>query len=175
TYTYPDGDHDCESVAVDSVKGKILLLTKRDTPPVLYELPLIAPTLQSGSNNSSAQMIKQQAKRLGEIAPLPTAVLDYVSIYTWAGFAGKPTAMDISADGLSAVILTYTHAFYFTQTTQGEWLSLFSTTPQQIALPAIKQAEAVGFSQDGQSIYITSEMIPAPVYKMDLNSAGTQQ
>ncbi|WP_372942840.1 hypothetical protein [Shewanella sp.] len=175
TFTYPDGAHDCESVAVDSVKGKILLLTKRDTPPVLYELPLIAPTLQSGSNNSSAQMIKQQAKRLGEIAPLPTAVLDYVSIYTWAGFAGKPTAMDISADGLSAVILTYTHAFYFTQTTQGEWLSLFSTTPQQIALPAIKQAEAVGFSQDGQSIYITSEMIPAPVYKMDLNSAGTQQ
>ena len=120
-------------------------------------------------------MIKQQAKRLGEIAPLPTAVLDYVSIYTWAGFAGKPTAMDISEDGLSAVILTYTHAFYFTQTTQGEWLSLFSTTPQQIALPAIKQAEAVAFSQDGQSIYITSEMIPAPVYKMDLNSAVTQQ
>lgn len=175
TFTYPDGAHDCESVAVDSVKGKILLLTKRDTLPILYELPLIAPTLQSGSNKSSAQMIKQQAKRLGEIAPLPTAVLDYVSIYTWAGFAGKPTAMDISADGLSTVILTYTHAFYFTQTTQGEWLSLFSTTPQQIALPAIKQAEAVAFSQDGQSIYITSEMIPAPVYKMDLNSAGTQQ
>ncbi|WP_418358057.1 hypothetical protein ACNH6B_01905 [Shewanella basaltis] len=175
TFTYPDGAHDCESVAVDSVKGKILLLTKRDTLPILYELPLIAPTLQSGSNKSSAQMIKQQAKRLGEIAPLPTAVLDYVSIYTWAGFAGKPTAMDISEDGLSAVILTYTHAFYFTQTTQGEWLSLFSTTPQQIALPAIKQAEAVAFSQDGQSIYITSEMIPAPVYKMDLNSAVTQQ
>ena len=76
TFTYPDGAHDCESVAVDSVKGKILLLTKRDKLPILYELPLIAPTLQSGSNKSSAQMIKQQAKRLGEIAPLPTAVLE---------------------------------------------------------------------------------------------------
>ena len=44
TFTYPDGAHDCESVAVDSVKGKILLLTKRDKLPILYELPLIAPT-----------------------------------------------------------------------------------------------------------------------------------
>ncbi|AZG74785.1 hypothetical protein [Shewanella livingstonensis] len=178
TFTYPDGSHDCESVAVDSVKGKILLLTKRDTLPILYELPLIAPALgHRASNNSSVQMVSKQAKKLGEIAPLPTAILDYASIYTWIGFAGKPTAMDISADGLSAVVLTYTHAFYFTQTETetGDWLTLFSTTPQQIALPAIKQAEAVGFSQDGQSIYITSETIPAPVYKMDLNSAGTPQ
>ncbi|MGI2170448.1 hypothetical protein ACROAE_09660 [Shewanella sp. MF05960] len=175
TFTYPDGAHDCESVAVDSVKGKILLLTKRDTLPILYELPLMAPSVQSGSNNSPAQVMNKQAKRLGEIAPLPTAVLDYVSIYTWAGFAGKPTAMDISADGLSAVVLTYTHAFYFSRTQPGDWLSLFSTTPLEITLPAIKQAEAVGFSQDGQSIYITSEMIPAPLYKMDLNGAGTPQ
>jgi hypothetical protein len=175
TFTYPDGAHDCESIAVDVAKQKILLLTKRDALPILYALPLIAPTQQSGSNNSSTEKIKQQAQRLGEITPLPTAMLDYVSIYTWAGFAGKPTAMDVSADGLSAVILTYTHAFYFTQATPGDWLSLFSTTPQEIAIPALKQAEAVGFSQDGNSIYITSEMLPAPLYKVDLNGASTLQ
>ncbi|WP_137225055.1 hypothetical protein [Shewanella sp. MEBiC00475] len=175
TFTYPDGAHDCESVAVDLAKQKILLLTKRDKLPILFELPLIAPSGQNASNNSSVEMVNKQAKRLGEIAPLPTAMLDYASIYTWIGFAGKPTAMDISADGLSAVVLTYTHAFYFTQPQPSDWLSLFATQPQQIMLPSIKQAEAVGFSQDGRSIFITSERLPAPLYKMDLNSAGTLQ
>jgi hypothetical protein len=174
TFTYPDGAHDCESVAVDVAKQKILLLSKRDKLPILYELPLIAPSAQGASKNASVQMINKQAKRLGEIAPLPTAMLDYVSIYTWAGFAGKPTAMDISADGLSAVVLTYTHAFYFTQSQPGDWLTLFSTAPQEIALPAIKQAEAVSFSQEGSSIFITSEMLPAPLYKMDLKGFHTQ-
>jgi hypothetical protein len=83
--------------------------------------------------------------------------------------------MDISADGLSAVVLTYTHAFYFTQTEPGDWLTLFATPPQEISLPAIKQAEAVGFSQDGNSVFITSEMIPAPLYKMDLKGADMLQ
>ncbi|MGK0273298.1 MAG: hypothetical protein ACI88H_003978 [Cocleimonas sp.] len=174
TFTYPDGAHDCESVAVDVAKQKIRLLTKRDKLPILYELPLIAPSAQGDSNNASVQMINKQAKRLGEIAPFPTAMLDYVSIYTWAGFAGKPTAMDISADGLSAVVLTYTHAFYFTQSQPGDWVALFSTQPQEIALPAIKQAEAVAFSQEGNSIFITSEMLPAPLYKMDLKAFHTQ-
>ncbi|WP_350431841.1 hypothetical protein ABIS04_17150 [Shewanella sp. H8] len=185
TFTYPDGAHDCESVAVDVAKQKILLLTKRDDLPILYSLPLIDPSLGQTETNhstdslathatntltthSSVQKFNQQAKRLGEIAPLPTAMRDYTSIYTWIGYAGKPTAMDISADGLSAVVLTYTHAFYFTQTQPGDWLSLFATQPQQISLPSIKQAEAVSFSQDGQSIYITSERLPAPLYKVDL-------
>ena len=196
TFTYPDGAHDCESVAVDVPKQKILLLSKRDKLPILYELPLMTPLLgQTETKNlanhstnslathatntltthSSVQKFNQQAKRLGEIAPLPTAMLDYTSIYTWIGYAGKPTAMDISADGLSAVVLTYTHAFYFTQPQPSDWLSLFATQPQQIMLPSIKQAEAVGFSQDGRSIFITSERLPAPLYKMDLNSAGTLQ
>ncbi|MGX9463233.1 hypothetical protein ACWXWU_18655 [Shewanella sp. A14] len=175
TFTYPDGAHDCESVAVDLAKQKILLLTKRDKLPILYELPLMAPSEQSASNNASVEMVNKQAKRVGQIVPLPTAMLDYASIYTWIGFAGKPTAMDISADGLSAVVLTYTHAFYFTQTQPDDWLSLFATQPQQIMLPSIKQAEAVGFSQDGHSIYITSERLPAPLYKMDLKGFHTQQ
>ncbi|WP_434927278.1 hypothetical protein [Shewanella sp. HL-SH2] len=168
-FTYEDGARDSESVAVDVAKQKILLLTKRDKQPILYELPLISPTSKQGlSSSQSVQTFNKQAKRLGEIAPLPTAVLDYASIYTWIGFAGKPTAMDISADGLSAVVLTYTHAFYFSQSQPGDWLTLLSTAPKQINLPSITQAEAVGFSQDGHSIYITSERLPAPLYKVDL-------
>lgn len=182
TFTYGDGAHDSESVAVDVAKQKILLLTKRDKLPILYELPLIDPALgQTESNHSannlaanSTKQFNRQAKKLGEIAPLPSAMLDYTSIYTWIGFAGKPTAMDISADGLSAVVLTYTHAFYFTQTEPGDWLTLFSSPPQQINLPNIRQAEAVGFSQDGRSIYITSENLPAPLYKVDLKAYRTQ-
>lgn len=169
SFTYPDGAHDSESVAVDVAGQKILLLTKRDTVPILYELPLTSPLSDLGQDKS-VQTINKQAKKLGEIAPLPTAVLDYASIYTWIGFAAKPTAMDISADGLSAVVLTYTHAFYYTQLQPGDWLTLFASPPRQITLLSITQAEAVGFSQDGNSIYITSERLPASLYKVDIKT-----
>ena len=39
-FTYEDGPRDCEAVAVDSKNKKILLVSKRTLPPVLYELPL---------------------------------------------------------------------------------------------------------------------------------------
>ena len=39
-FRYEDGPRDCESVAVDEKAGKILLISKRTTPPVIYELPL---------------------------------------------------------------------------------------------------------------------------------------
>ena len=40
-FSYPDRKHDAEGVAVDAAGGKVLVLTKRDHPPLLFELPLI--------------------------------------------------------------------------------------------------------------------------------------
>lgn len=39
-FRFEGGPADCESVAVDAISGKILLLGKRMNPPVLFELPL---------------------------------------------------------------------------------------------------------------------------------------
>ena len=68
--------------------------------------------------------------------------------------------MDISADGLSAIVLTYASAYYYNLEKTSGWLSVFSTPPKEIVLPFLQQAESVCFSKDGTSIYVTSEKTP---------------
>ena len=151
TYTYEDGPRDCESVAVDTAAGKVVLLSKRDRPPVLYELPL--------SEDKDAV-----AKKITEIKPLLQAAGE---ITDFGINTGQPTAMDISADGLSAVVLTYGDAFYYKKEPSKEWADVFTGSPMQIVVPRMRQAESICFSIDGSGIYVTTEQIPAPLYKMD--------
>lgn len=152
TYTYEDGPRDCESVAVDTVADKIILLSKRDIPPVLYELPL--------KKDKNAV-----AKKLIEIKPLPQIVDD---IMDFGSNTGRPTAMDISADGLSAVVLTYGNAFIYKKIPSKKWSDVFTASPKEIFVPRMRQAESICFNRDGLKIYVTSEQIPAPVYEIDM-------
>ena len=156
TYTYEDGPRDCESVAVDTVSEKILLLSKRDAPPVLYELPLKKDK-------------KTVAKRLTEIKPLPERsddILDFRSI------SSQPTGMDIKADGSAAVVITYGNAFYYRKKPSKDWAEVFTSAPEEIIVPRMRQAESICFSRDGAGIYITSEQIPAPLYRLNISGSG---
>ena len=141
-FTYSDGPQDCESVAVDVENKRILLLTKRGNPPILYELPL---HLQA---ETSAQMARPLTK-------MP-------DIY-------KPTGMDLSPDGASLAVLTYTSAFLFMRNPGENWSTALSRKPQQVNFPALAQQEAICFSHDGKSIFVTSEQFPAPLLCIDPN------
>jgi len=138
-FTYEDGARDCESIAVDVTHKKILLLSKRDTPPVLYELPL------------KKKDKKAVAKRVGLFKIIP-----------------QPTAMDIAADGHSAVVLTYHDAYYFHFLNTVDWSEALLSTPKKIQLPYLRQGESICFDAVGKSIYITSEKVPAPLLKVDI-------
>ncbi len=152
TYTYEDGPRDCESVAVDTAAGKILLLSKRDLPPILYELPL------TKEKNAVA-------KKLTGITPLPQRTDEIMDFPVTSNMA---TAMDISADGSAAVVLTYGNAFYYNKKPSQNWSDVFTGSPGEILIPRMRQAESICFSKDGSSIYITTEQLPAPVYKIDI-------
>ena len=152
TYTYEDGPRDCESVAVDTRTGKILLLSKREVPPVLYELPL---TKERNAVAKKLVIIK--------LLPQTTAV-----IMDFSTGSTMPTAMDISADGLSAVVLTYSNALYYEKKPSVEWSEVFKGSPQEIGIPPMRQAESICFGMDDSTIYITSEQLPAPIYRIDL-------
>jgi hypothetical protein len=150
-FTYPDGPHDCEAVAVDIVQQKILLLTKRNWPPVLYELPLTAKG-------------KVVAKKLGEIPELPKPAQSDIRLVKYFNYANQPTGLDISADGLSAVVLTYSDAYYFSVKQQPtNWLTVLSSRPIEVPVPYLTQAEAIGFNQNASSIFVTTEKLPAPL------------
>ena len=157
TYIYEDGPRDCEAVAVDIIHKTIFLLSKRDIPLLLYELPL---TKQKNA----------VAKKCAEIKPLPKrteGITDYVK------YSNQPTAMDISADGLSGVILTYGSAFYYSNKKSADWATVFSGFQRRIMFPLLRQAESVCFDRDGSSIFITSEQIPAPLLKIDVSKLAS--
>ena len=152
TYTYEDGPRDCESIAVDKGAEKILLLSKRDVPPVLYELPL-------------TKKKNAVAKKLTEIKPLPQRT---DLIMDFGVKSDQPTAMDISSDGSSIVVLTYGNAFLYKRKPSEEWSEVFMGSPKEIIVPSMRQAESICFSRDGSNIYVTTEQLPAPLYKFDL-------
>ncbi|MFC1822018.1 hypothetical protein ACFL9T_04870 [Thermodesulfobacteriota bacterium] len=150
-FSYPDGAHDCEAVAVDAVSLRVLLVTKRTVPPILYEVPLIP-----GENHSV-----QKARPVGEIT----------NILLPSSGRGKsfdrPTAMDLSPDGSLAVILTYRHAYLFVRRQGEQWREVFRRIPRHIRLPLLPQAEALCLGPDGRTIFITSERSNPPLYRLE--------
>lgn len=156
--TFPDGAKDCEAVAVDVVNETILLLSKRSIPAVLYSVPL-----QAVAGNQPLV-----AERLGPIAsiPQPTAQ-DLERALPDKNWHWQPTAMDISADGRAAVILTYRAAYVFSRSAAEKWFAALQRRPVRLDLGGLALAESVTFAGDGNSIYITTEGRNPPLVRFD--------
>ncbi|WP_020586178.1 hypothetical protein [Desulfobacter curvatus] len=160
TFRYENGPQDCEAVAVDAANQKIYLLSKRSTPPVLYELPLDMPCKKSMYTARAVAKIKNSSGHPPKAPKKP-----------YANFRSLPTAMDISADGNTLYILTYKHAYVYSRTPDQPWDPVFSNPPLQITLPSASQTlvqrEALGLDQTSGNIFITSEKKPAPIYVVE--------
>ncbi len=160
-FRYPDGPRDVEAVVVDPAGDRALLLSKRDWPPVLYEVPL--------HPSSDGTVL---AKRLGAIESLPAPTREdrnhavFTKEWHW-----QPTGMDISPDGRLAVILTY-RAVYLYRLDPGR--SLYESLSGQaygFGLGNFRNAESVVFSADSNSIFVTLEGRHAPLLRIDINGA----
>lgn len=158
-FMYADGPRDCEAVAVDPLEKKILLLSKRRVPPVLYELPL-------KSESSHALQIARRVTVIENI-PQPT-VDDLIEDPKFGLFRAQPTALDISPDGSLIAVLAYKNAFLYHRPVNEHWSAVFQRPPLLIVLPQLRQAEALCFDARGRSIYVTSEKHPAPIYRLDI-------
>lgn len=161
-YSYPDGPRDAEAVAVDAVNERILILTKRDIPAVLYELPLISDTKKT-----------LVAKRLGAIPSLPLPSKRDVSNATVTkDWYWQPTGMDIAADSASAVILTYSGVYYYARKDNESWLDALQRRPLGLRLRSLRDAEAIAFGQGDDIAFVTSEKKHAPLLRVDLSSVS---
>lgn len=148
TFTYPDGARDCEAVAVDEAAGRILLLSKRSAPPMLYSLPLGPPGDQP-----------LVAKVVGPLVTIPSPS-PFDLLLPYGQFRSQPTAMDLSADGLELLVLTYRHAYLFRRVPGQGWSTVVAESPECIELPdlvTLAQREAACFSADGHSLFVTGE------------------
>jgi hypothetical protein len=158
-FTYEDGSHDCESVAIDLQGQQILLLSKRAVPPILYTLQLFT------QNRDNVQV----AKRLTAVPVIPQPTLqDIMEDPRFGYYRSQPTAIDVSPDGSIAVVLTYKNGYLFQQTAGKDWAQAFKKIPQLIRLPRLRQAEALCFAADGRTLFVTSEKIPAPLLRLDV-------
>jgi hypothetical protein len=138
-FRYEDGAHNCESVAVDTTTKTIYLVSKCRPPTCkVYAIPLPA-------RSPKKPVIAKAVATL----TLPTT-----------------TAMDISADGLRAVVCTYQDAYEYVRRPKETWAHGFSRPPRKLKLPFRTQGESICYGPDGKTLYLTSENLPVPLIKI---------
>ena len=76
------------------------------------------------------------------------------------------TAMDISADGLRAVVLTYGHAREYARGREESWARAFARGERAITMPRREQGETICYGSDGQTLYLTSEGEAQPLWEV---------
>lgn len=130
-FKYEDGrSYDVESVAVDIIRQKIILLTKRTAHAIMFELPL------KPDDDTEIQI----AVKIGELKEIL-----------------KPSALDISADGQLMSINTYgrIHRFrrrIYRNGQQSDWQYDNSLKYKQLFQP-----EAMCLSKDEKYYFVSSE------------------
>jgi hypothetical protein len=147
-FTYEEGPRDCESVAVDEKAGKILLLSKRTSPPFLYELPLKPPGHQPVVARKVGKILDPLA---AGVPPVP--------------FGTQPTGLDLSPDGKMAAVVTYFRVFLFSRAEGESWKTAFARKPVALEPHRLRQAESVGFSRDGKELFAVSEGAKSPLVR----------
>jgi hypothetical protein len=154
-FRWPDGARDCEAVAVDERAGRILLVSKKREPPELFSLPL-----------RPARGILT-ATRLGPLQGVPTATAqEKRENARQARIAHQVTAADVSPDGQTLAVMTYKDLLLYSRQPGEGWAGSVSRPPSLKPLPWLPQAEALGWSADGNSLFATGEFIPAPMYRI---------
>lgn len=155
SFRWPDGPRDCEAVAVDVASERILLLSKRSIPAVLYELPL---------RPASGDVIT--ATRLGRVDSLPQPTADDLArAAPERNWHWQPTALDIAPHGRTAVILTYRAVYHFDRVNDEPWIEALRKPTTIIDLGGIREAEAVALLDD-RSVLVTVEAASAPLYRI---------
>jgi len=164
-FSFPDGPHDVESLAIDPQRPRAYVISKRTTPPALYSVDLRAPGPQT-------------ARLLTAIPRLPVATAAERQIDPrYARYRHQPTAMDIRCGGRELWILTYSSIQRFSRLPGERWSSaLTKRAPVPLSLPAplLPQAEALAFDTHCQSVIVLSEKIPGPIIRYRLGKATEQ-
>lgn len=159
TFSYPDGPRDCEALAVDESAGRILLLSKRSEPPMLYSLPLVPPV-------DDRPLV---ATPLGPLATIPPpSAVDLLLPY--GRYRSQPTAMDLSVAGRELLILTYRHAYLLRRFPGQDWAEALTKPLLAVELPdllTLAQREAACFSADGQNLFVTGEGAGAALLRLE--------
>jgi hypothetical protein len=107
------------------------------------------------------------AKLIGTVPVAGTGELDAMMKKLLGRKIAWPTAMDFSADGRFAVVLTYGSLLLFPRQDRESWPAALQRPPQRLPYHGLVQAEAACFSADSRTIYVASEG-EQPLVRYDL-------
>lgn len=145
-FRYADGPHDCEAIAVDETRRTVLLVAKQwPFQCKVYELPL--------DTNLPAATVRVAQPYAHIPAPFVTGI-------------------DISVVGDRMAVVNYTTVYLYERASDETWQAALRQSPQQLAAPSRRQGEAVCFSKDGRSLFLTSEGTPTPLIRVPLPEKG---
>ncbi|MCG8640837.1 MAG: hypothetical protein MI862_13965 [Desulfobacterales bacterium] len=159
-FNYENGPRDCEAVAVDIKNKQVLLLSKRESPPALYQLPL----------KMDEPRTRYTARRIAPLTTIPKPTPSDLK-KKYGKYRSQPTSMDLSPDSTTLIILTYKHAYYFKQDRSHAWKEIFKTFPREIKLPhpdsgELRQRETICIHPQTGELIVTSEGRFAPIYSL---------
>jgi hypothetical protein len=157
-FRWPDGPRDCEALAVDVRRGEILLVTKKRVPPQLFRLPL-----------HPADPGLQTAELLGTVAGIPPPTAEELEDSPGYGrYLAQITAADISADGRLFALMDYRRVYLYRHRGGESWAQTLTRTPRQLSYGWLPQAEAMGFTPAGDTLYVSGEHLPAPIVRIQV-------
>ena len=164
-FKYPDGRRDAEAAAIDIENQRALVLSKRDIPPQLYEVPL-----RTDSDD------KVTASWLGTIDSLPKPSRQDVEFaLKTKDWHWQPVGMDISQDNRAAVIMTYRAVYYYLRRSGQTWFEALNDKPIRISLGNFVNAEAVAFAGDTRTVMVTGENKHSLLLRVDLDIPVTSR
>jgi uncharacterized protein YjiK len=160
SFQYQDGPRDAEALAYDASEERLLLLSKRDFPPRLYEIELAAnPPADSPPARFLAEMHPLPAPTPAELLKGPPTLI----------YGTQPTAMDIAPAGSMLAVLTYRDVYLFEKEAPDEpWELVVQRKPRRLDIPQLAQAEGLCFSEDGKSLWVVSEGAGGPLIQVPL-------
>jgi hypothetical protein len=167
-FIYPDGPRDAEAAAIDVDNETVLILTKRDLPPQLYEVPLRPDSKGKVTANS-----------LGVVTSLPRpSRQDFEFAAKTGNLYWQPVGMDISQDNLAAVILTYGDVYYYRRRPQQSWYEVLkSKAERKVSLGNFENAESIAFAHsdddNGRIVFVTGENKHARLLRIDFSGEST--
>jgi len=136
---YPAGPRDAESLAIDAVRGELIVVTKgRENVVELYALPL--GELRGGPGSPDT------LRRVGRL-PLPIG----------SGTSQLITAGDVSPDGSRLVVRSYTTLYEFAWPGAATFDTLAVPAASSLLSALEAQGEGVAWDESGETLLLVSE------------------
>lgn len=151
--SYPDGRKNAECLMMHPITQRIYLISKdEDGHSAVYQMPTVRTTGKAYTLIKVCDLLFPPLARKGKRPSMNCMT----------------TSADFSPDGTRLVVSTYNYLYVWRLNSKLSLEAALQATPKIIEPPLTKQMEAVCFDRDGETLWITSEQLPTPLYRLPL-------